>query len=140
MQYEADIHDVINYKIIVFTLYFDVLKGMYIYVPVLYKKRVIAWILGNTIPRKMYIGPASSCNVKLYYLIKIIFQYDVYFNSSGYLFTTAKCLRTYNVMALSASSVEIWFPTNNLSCGWRIVMKFWYINANNHKRKAGIDF
>ena len=37
------------------------------------------------------------------------------------------------------SSVEIWFPTNNLSCVWRIVIKFWY-NICNHKRKAGIDF
>ena len=53
-----------------------------------------------------------------------------------------KILRMYNVMvqsSASASAVEIWFPTNNLSCGWRIVMKFWY-NVCNHKRKVGIDF
>ena len=49
-------------------------------------------------------------------------------------------LRTYNVMAQSSSlSVEIWFPTNNLSCGSQIAMKFWY-NVSSHKMKVGINF
>ena len=60
--------------------------------------------------------------------------------------TTAKFLRSYNVMAQSSSlssssssSVEIWFPCNNFSCGWPIVMKFWY-DVCNYYRKVGIDF
>ena len=56
-------------------------------------------------------------------------------------------MRSYNVMAqsslssssLSSSSVEIWFPWNNFSCGWPIVMKFWY-DVCNYYRKVGIDF
>ena len=78
--------------------------------------------------------------------MKTVFKHDVhvlYIFSDFY--TTAKFLRSYNVMAQSlsssslSSSVEIWFPCNNFSCGWPIVMKFWY-DVCNYYRKVGIDF
>ena len=42
-------------------------------------------------------------------------------------------------LSLLLSSVEIWFPCDNFSCGWPIVMKLWY-DVCNHHRKVGIDF
>ena len=48
-------------------------------------------------------------------------------------------LVTGNHKTLIRLFIEIWFPTNNLSCGWRIILKVWY-NVCNYKRKVGIEF